>query len=106
MQRLSPSLVLAACTLAACSGAQPPPDSCGNVPAAALVSAWTADPHYCMIRFADNLPNARQLAVAPNGDIFVVSGGMIFVLFDSNGDGVSDAGERSMFAVVPEGNHS
>ena len=38
MQRSSPSLLLAACTLAACSGTQaPPPDTCGNVPASALV---------------------------------------------------------------------
>jgi glucose/arabinose dehydrogenase len=107
MQRPSPSLKLAAaCVLAACSGTQaPPPDSCGAVPAAAVVTAWTADPHYCMIRFADNLTGARQLAIAANGDIFVISGGQIVVLFDSDGDGVSGAGERSTFATVPGGNH-
>ena len=106
MQRTTPSLLLAACTLAACSGTQPPPpDSCSNVPATALVGAWTVDSHYCMIRFADNLTGARQLAVAPNGDIFVMSGGQIVVLLDTNSDGVSDASERTVFAAVPQGNH-
>ena len=107
MQRLSPSLLLATvCTLAACSGTQaPPPDTCSGVPASALVAAWTADPHHCVIQYADGLAGARQLAVAPNGDLFVIAGGQIVVLLDTNGDGVSDAGERSVFAAAPGGNH-
>ena len=51
-----------------------------------------------MIRFADGLSGARQLAVAPNGDVFVIDNGQIVVLLDTNGDGVSDAGERTVFA--------
>jgi glucose/arabinose dehydrogenase len=106
MQRPTPSPLLLVCLLAACSGKDsPPPDSCGAVPATALVTAWTADPHYCMIRFADNLPVARQIAVVPNGDIFVAVPGQLIVIFDANGDGVSDAGERTTFAAVPDGNH-
>src|SRR5262245_17211325 len=93
--------------LAACSNSAgpPPPDSCSSVPVAAVMSAWTADPHYCMIQFATNLSAARQLAVAPNGDILVATSGSVIALFDGNGDGVSDAGERSTFATAPSLNH-
>src|SRR6187455_188528 len=107
MQRPSPSLLLAAvCTLAACSGTQQPhPDTCSNVPASALVDAWPADPHYCLIQYADGLAGARQLAVAPNGDLFVMASSQIVALLDTNGDGVSDAGERTMFAGAPGANH-
>jgi glucose/arabinose dehydrogenase len=102
---LSPLLVVGA--LVACSGSSgsPPPDSCGTVPASAIYAAYLADPHYCMISYAQNVTSARQLAIAPNGDIFVAGGGQIVVLFDSNGDGVSDASERTTFAAVPSGNH-
>ena len=70
-----------------------------------MTTAYTADPHYCMIRFADGLTAPRQLAIAPNGDVFVATTAQIEVLFDANGDGVSDAGERTTFAAVPSGNH-
>jgi glucose/arabinose dehydrogenase len=44
--------------------------------------------------FADNLSNARWMAVAPNGDVFLAEptreGGKITVLRDSNGDGKAD----------------
>jgi glucose/arabinose dehydrogenase len=44
--------------------------------------------------FADRLTNARWMAVAPNGDVFLAepsdSGGKITVLRDSNGDGKAD----------------
>ena len=59
-------VISAAASTTACSGNDsPPPDSCAAVPAASLVGAWTADPHYCLIRFASNLTGARQLAIAP-----------------------------------------
>src|SRR5688572_28126973 len=100
------AFVIAAAAPAACSDKDTPPaDSCGSVPAASIVTAWTADPHYCMIRFASNLAGARQLAIAPNGDVFVAAGSQIVVLHDDDGDGVSGAAERSMFAAVPSGNH-
>jgi len=96
----------AAATATACSGNDSPPaDSCGTVPAASLVTAWTADPHYCMIRFASNVTGARQLAIAPNGDVFVAASGQIVVLHDDDGDGVSGAAERATFAAIPSGNH-
>src|SRR5579872_4982046 len=44
--------------------------------------------------FAENLTNARWMAVAPNGDVFLAEpsrdGGKITVLRDSNGDGKAD----------------
>src|SRR3954470_19413667 len=44
--------------------------------------------------FADNLSNARWMAVAPNGDVFLAeptqSGGKVTLLRDSNGDGKAD----------------
>jgi glucose/arabinose dehydrogenase len=107
MRRAAICLVILAGAGAACSSGSspPPPDSCSAVPASALVDAWTADPHYCMIRFASNVTAARELAVAPNGDIFVAGNGQVVVLFDSNGDGVSDDTERTTFATIPAGNH-
>jgi glucose/arabinose dehydrogenase len=59
-----------------------------------------------MITFAQNVMGARQLAIAPNGDIFVGGGGQIVVLFDTDGNGISDANERTTFAAVPGGNHA
>ena len=56
--------------------------------------------------FADNLSDARWMAVAPNGDVFLAeppggykagSGGKITVLRDSNGDGKAD----KSFAFLP-----
>src|ERR1700739_1123865 len=51
--------------------------------------------------FADHLSNARWMAVAPNGDIFLAeptdSGGKITILRDSNGDGKAD----KIFTFLP-----
>jgi len=111
MRRAAPLLSLLICSLgalAACSGGSsgPPPDSCGAVSATALNGvAYLADPHYCMINYAQNVSHARQIAFAANGDLFVASTEQIVVLFDDNGDGVSDSGERSTFVAVPQGNH-
>lgn len=81
-------------------------DWCTKVPASSLVTAWTADSHFCLIRYASSVAAARQIAVAPNGDLFVATaGGQIVVLYDTNGNGVSDPGERSTFTSVTGGNH-
>jgi glucose/arabinose dehydrogenase len=107
MRRSKSSFLLLVCTTAACSSSPspPPPDSCGSVPPASLFAAYLADPHYCMISFAQNVTGARQLAIAPNGDIFVAGSAQIVVLFDADGNGISDANERTTFAAVPGGNH-
>jgi glucose/arabinose dehydrogenase len=107
MQRSTPLLLVLALSACSSSGpAAPPPDSCGTVPPTALYGAWVADPHYCLIHYADMPETTRGLAVAPNGDIFVTTrAGQIWVLPDDNGDGVSDAGERKMFAAADGLNH-
>jgi glucose/arabinose dehydrogenase len=81
-------------------------NSCDSVPASALVTAWTADSHFCMIRYATGVTQARQLAFAPNGDLFVGGNGRLLVLYDTNGNGVSETSERSTFATVSGGNHA
>ncbi len=42
--------------------------------------------------FADNLPNARSLALGDNGTVFVGTGteGAVYAVQDSNGDGMAD----------------
>ena len=83
-----------------------PANTCGMVPTGALLPAWTADPHFCLIRYADGVSGARELVFAPNGDLFVAGGGQVVVLFDSDGNGISEGGgERATFASVPGGNH-
>jgi glucose/arabinose dehydrogenase len=77
------------------------------VPSSALVTAWTADPHFCLIRYASNVAQARGLLFAPNGDLFVQSGGgRVTVLYDTNGNGISDANERSTFTMSPDTNQA
>ena len=110
MQRTASPASFLACALAACGASKdaPPPDSCSSLPTGAVSTAaatYLADPHYCLFTFAQNVTGARGLAFAPNGDLFVAGGGQLVVLFDTNGDGVSGANERSVFAAVPNGNH-
>ena len=54
---------------------------------------------YTVNTFADDLPQGRWLAVAPNGDVFVAQMmlNQIMVLRDTNGDGRAD--ERSVWAT-------
>lgn len=54
---------------------------------------------YTVNTFADNLPQGRWMAVAPNGDVFVAQMmlNQIMVLRDTNGDGRAD--ERSVWAT-------
>ncbi len=92
-------------TVACAAKSAPPANSCDNVPAAAMVAAWTADPHYCVYKFAE-VAGARGQLFAPNGDLFVATNsGQLVVLFDADGDGLSGATERATFATVPGGNH-
>lgn len=66
----------------------------------------TLPPGFCASVFADNLGRARQLTVAPNGDVYVntwsssytqlknAPGGYIVALRDTNRDGKADTVER------------
>ncbi|MDP2315308.1 MAG: PQQ-dependent sugar dehydrogenase [Pseudomonadota bacterium] len=53
-------------------------------------------PGFCATLFAKGVSGARQLAVAPNGDVFVASktGDGVWVLRDTDGDGQADDKER------------
>ncbi|WP_394823209.1 PQQ-dependent sugar dehydrogenase [Pendulispora albinea] len=82
-------------------GSSPPPVNCvGTTP----YDAWTSDPKLCVYVFGSGLGEPRQMAFAPNGDLFV-SNGRITVLWDADGNGRSDADERATFATAPGLNH-
>jgi glucose/arabinose dehydrogenase len=68
------------------------------------LGAYVSDAKLCVYVFAKNLNAARQLAFAPNGDLFV-NNGAITVLWDANHDGTSDADERAQFADAAGLNH-
>ncbi len=73
--------------------------------------AWLADPTLCLVEYASNVAAAggaatpRGMAFAPNGDLFVVSSGRVIVLYDNNGDGISDPSERAVFGTMEGLNH-
>jgi glucose/arabinose dehydrogenase len=83
--------------------ASPPlPEKCmGN----AYSGAYLADPKLCLALYAQDLAGARQLAFAPNGDLFVSAGGQLKVLHDTNGDLTIDDGEAETFTTAA-GNHA
>ncbi len=84
----------------------PPPPTTKSCTGKNTVSdAWFADPKLCMEKFAGGLGRVRQIAFAPNGDLFVHSAGNIVVLFDDDKDGISANAERSTFATAPGLNH-
>ena len=69
-----------------------------------LDDAYVADPKLCAFVFAEDLGAARQLAFAPNGDLFV-NNGDVTVLWDEDGDGYSSASERKVFGEAQGLNH-
>jgi glucose/arabinose dehydrogenase len=89
-------------SLTACGGSSPPrpPGPCSGDGA----DAWVSDPGLCVSEFAADAGGVRQMAFAPNGDLFV-NNGSVTVLFDGDGDGVSSDSERSRFATAPGLNH-
>lgn len=89
-------------TLLACGGSPPPrpPTTCPGT----SFDAWTSDPRYCLYQFASGLSGPRQMAFAPNGDLFVMAAGVV-VLFDDDHDGAIGDRERATFATAPNLNH-
>lgn len=78
--------------------------------AGAYPGTWLADPRLCLTVFANALSTARQMAFAPNGDLFVQAAGGVIALYDVNKDGVVEEDtERARFATsvpgFPEINH-
>ena len=47
------------------------------------IDAWVSDARYCVYAFASGLGGARQMAFAPNGDLFV-NNGNVTVLSDDD----------------------
>jgi len=90
------------------SGPQPdlafvqPGDTCKGT---ALNGVWVADAKLCVVTYATGLGRARQMAVAPNGEIYLHSDGNVVVLYDSNSDGTSGNTERFTFASAAGLNH-
>jgi len=86
---------------AAEAGARPLVNTCGD--AGALPETWLADPRLCLSVFANQVVNGRQLAFAPNGDLFALANTQIIALFDTNKDLVIADDERSLFAASVDG---
>ena len=82
---------------------QPPPPPVPTCPGT-TTDAWVSDSRYCVYEFATGLGRARQMAFAPNGDLFIDNGN-VTVLADDDGNGVSADAERSTFATAPGLNH-
>jgi glucose/arabinose dehydrogenase len=94
--------IVVAASLPACGSSSPPrPTTCtSGTPA----DAWVSDGRYCVYVFTTGLGAARQMAFAPNGDLFV-NNGSVTVLSDDDADGSSSNAERSTFATAPGLNH-
>jgi glucose/arabinose dehydrogenase len=93
-------MALAAALSACGSSSSPRPTTCiGNT-----VDVWASDSRYCVYVFASDVGHARQMAFAPNGDLFV-NNDSVTVLFDDDGNGSSGDGERATFATAPDLNH-
>lgn len=94
--------MVTAAVLSACGSNVPPrpPTTCIGDTA----DVWVSDSRYCVYVFASGVGRARQMAFAPNGDLFV-NNTSVTVLFDDDGDGSSTDAERSTFATAPGLNH-
>src|ERR1044071_47482 len=90
--------VALAAAAAACSGSSSPSRP-GDT-----ADAWVSDPGDHVTVFAANLGQARQMAVAPNGDLFI-NNGDVTVVFDDDHSGASGDAERATFATAPGLNH-
>ena len=65
----------------------------------AVPGVWLADSHLCLELYADNMTSARQMAFAPNGDLFVMTSVGVLSLFDTSKDGFIGPGESSQFGA-------
>ena len=87
---------------------QPPPfDTCAAPAASAMGSIASVPPGFCPRIWADGLDAPRGIAVADNGDVLVVERGkgQVTLLWDDDGNGVSDPAERATLAAAPGLNH-
>jgi glucose/arabinose dehydrogenase len=89
MRRTSILFLIAGLAAPAVSHAQAPACEPGN-------AGLTLPKGFCATIFADSVPRARQLVVAPNGDVFVSAQRLngVTVLRDANHDGRADSREK------------
>jgi glucose/arabinose dehydrogenase len=78
------------------NSAGPVPQTCKGTSA---YTAYVSDPQLCVYIYADKLGAPRQMAFAPNGDLFVNNGSVI-ALWDDNHDGHSEMTERATFGTA------
>jgi len=104
---LAVAAILGACSSSRTESSRRAAASCGP----ARQGVWLVDPSLCLSDYSTDVrgpggrAEPRGLAFAPNGDLFVVSSGHVLVLFDANGDLISDSSERSLFASNAGLNH-
>lgn len=65
----------------------------------AVPGVWLGDPHLCLELYAPSMTSARQMAFAPNGDLFVMTSVGVLSLFDSDKDGFIGPTESSPFGA-------
>jgi glucose/arabinose dehydrogenase len=68
------------------------------------LDVFVSDPRLCVYVYAQDVSGARQLAFAPNGDLFVNARKLI-VLWDDDKNGTSDPNERATFGQASGLNH-
>lgn len=69
------------------------------------LDTFVSDPKLCVYVYAQNVTGARQMAFAPNGDLFVNASGKLIALWDDDKNGSSDTNERATFATQSGLNH-
>jgi glucose/arabinose dehydrogenase len=90
-----PSVRLAVCAGVACAGAcwlAVAPAAQSPSPERLKLSTLTLPPGFSISVYADNVPNARSLALGPNGTVFVGTrtAGRVYALVDANKDQKAD----------------
>ncbi len=105
LQRRLP--VVASCAIFACAACSTPaaPNRARQAAQRPLCSsarddAWLSDPALCLVEYSSNVGFPRGMAFAPNGDLFVNAGGGVIVLYDDDGNGISDPSERAVFGSI------
>jgi glucose/arabinose dehydrogenase len=80
--------------------AQDLPQSPNTCTGATPYPAYVSDARLCVYVFAEGLGAPRQMAFAPNGDLFI-NNGSVTAIWDSDANATSDKNERATFASAP-----
>ncbi|RYZ07644.1 MAG: hypothetical protein EOO73_11755 [Myxococcales bacterium] len=85
-------------------GANPPTDTC-VYPAASELGGASVPAGYCAYTWASGLLHPRGIIVDEKGDVLVSDNGRIVLLYDDNGNGVSEDDERVVLRTEAGLNH-